>query len=234
MKPILVADSIGKSFGDRKVLSSARIEARPGVVTLIAGRNGAGKSTLLRIAAGLVAADYGTIRFGGRLHERPRLDKLARAGLFFLPDREILSPSLTLRQQLTAFARRFPGPPVQDAAAALGLAALLDRTPEAFSGGERRRAEFALAMVRAPRCLIADEPLRGIDPKDAELLLACVRDLARAGCAVLVSGHEVKTLMDAVDEVVWVTAGTSYALGSPDRALEDERFRREYLTGSWW
>jgi ABC-type lipopolysaccharide export system ATPase subunit len=60
-----------------------------------------------------------------------------------------------------------------------------------------------------------------------------LRALARDGCAVIISGHEVKTLLGASDEVVWVTSGTSYFLGAPDDALQNERFRREYLTGSW-
>jgi ABC-type multidrug transport system ATPase subunit len=233
VKPLLVAESIGKAFGDRKILASARLEARPGVVTLVAGRNGAGKSTLLKIVAGQLAPDYGTIRFGEHLFTKPSLPQLARQGLFFLPDREILSPSFTLREQLTIFSRRFQGRAVEDVAESLRIAKLLDRAPGAFSGGELRRAELALALVRAPRCLMADEPLRGIDPKDSDLLLECLRALARDGCAVIISGHEVKTLLGASDEVVWVTSGTSYFLGAPDDALQNERFRREYLTGSW-
>lgn len=233
VKPLLLAESIGKAYGDRKILASARLEARPGAVTLVAGRNGAGKSTLLKIAAGQLAPDYGTIRFGERIFTSASLNRLAREGLFFLPDREILSPSFTLRQQLTAFSRRFQGRAIEEVAGLLGIVKLLDRKPRAFSGGEMRRAELALALVRAPRCLIADEPLRGIDPKDSDLLLGSFHTLARDGCAVIISGHEVQPLLSAADEVVWVASGTSYCLGTPEDALQNERFRREYLTGTW-
>lgn len=212
---------------------SARLEARQGAVTLVAGRNGAGKSTLLRIAAGRLVPDYGTIRFGERLFTRPRLHQLAREGLFFLPDRDILSPSFTLHKQLNLISHRFGGRVVEEVAEQLGIISLLDRTPGAFSGGERRRAELALALVRAPRCLIADEPLRGIDPRDAGLLLESLRALAANDCAVIISGHEVRELLGASDEVVWVRAGTSYQLGAPEEALENDHFRREYLIGAW-
>jgi ABC-type multidrug transport system ATPase subunit len=200
---------------------------------LVAGRNGAGKSTLLRIAAGRLVPDYGTIRFGERLFTRPRLHQLAREGLFFLPDRDILSPSFTLHKQLNLISHRFGGRVVEEVAEQLGIISLLDRTPGAFSGGERRRAELALALVRAPRCLIADEPLRGIDPRDAGLLLESLRALAANDCAVIISGHEVRELLGASDEVVWVRAGTSYQLGAPEEALENDHFRREYLIGAW-
>jgi ABC-type multidrug transport system ATPase subunit len=51
--------------------------------------------------------------------------------------------------------------------------------PRQLSGGERRKVELALALVRRPLCLIADEPLRGIDPKDREELVSILRRLAR-------------------------------------------------------
>lgn len=233
MKPILAADSIGKSFGTRRILNSARLDAVAGSVTLVLGRNGAGKSTLLKIAAGLIAADYGVVRFRERSFMRARLHELARAGLFFLPDRNILSPSIVLGTQLMTIANRFSGRAVDEAAEQLGIGHVLDRLPRTLSGGELRRAELCLATVRSPDCLIADEPLRGIDPRDSESILEHFRSLAGNGCAVVISGHDIKALMDCADRVIWVTSGTSYVLGNPEQALANERFRREYLTGNW-
>lgn len=250
--PLLAAESIGKSFGGRRVLTSAALRAYPGEVTLVVGRNGAGKSTLLQIAAGWLAPDHGAIRFDDVVHTRPRLHRLARAGLFFLPDREIFAPDLIVRRQLELItswiaqaagsAPRAPGAPaaggpveapaldlLDDVVAELHLSPCLDRLPHTLSGGERRRAELALALARRPRCLITDEPLRGIDPRDAELFIDVLRRLARGGCAVVVSGHEVTSLLAAADQVVWVTAGTSYQLGTPVEAAANEWFRREYL-----
>jgi ABC-type multidrug transport system ATPase subunit len=230
---LLVADSIGKAFGRKAVLRSARLEARAGSVTVVAGRNGAGKSTLLRIAAGWLRPDHGTVRFAGTLYTRPQLARLAWDGMFFLPDRDVLSPSFTLSRQLGAASAGAAGAPVNEVAKTLGVEPLLDRRPPCFSSGERRRAELALALVRAPRCLIADEPLRGIDPRDVELIGVSLRALADGGCAVVTTGHEVTDLWTMADEVCWVSSGTSYSLGTPDQAMANERFRREYLTGSW-
>jgi lipopolysaccharide export system ATP-binding protein len=110
---------------------------------------------------------------------------------------------------------------------------LLDRRPPTLSGGERRRAELAAALVRRPTCLVADEPFRGIAPLDAELLTAAYRALAVDGCAVVVTGHEAPTLFDAADRVVWCTDGTTYELGSPEAARRSERFCSEYLGPRW-
>lgn len=233
MRGSLVADSIAKAYGERRILTSARLDAQQGAITFVAGRNGAGKSTLLRIVAGVLAPDFGTVRYAGRSIGRPALYELARMGLFYLPDREILSPSRTFADQLGLVARRFRRPSFVAAAEALGVASLLTAKPRSFSAGELRRAEVCLAAVRNPTYLIADEPLRSIDPIDAELVIGQLRSMAEAGCTVVVSGHDATGLMSVADTVVWVTSGTSYVFDSPDAAARNDRFRREYLTGTW-
>lgn len=223
------ADSIGKSFGGRAVLKAATLWARAGTVTVVLGRNGSGKSTLFRIAAGLLAPDHGVVLFAGRAHERPRLHRLAADGLFYLPERGLLQRNRTVRAHLDAVGRRFGVHAEPAALETLRLGDLMDRRPAALSGGERRRAEVALALMRRPVCLLADEPLMGMAPKDVERLAAGFRALAGSGCAVVVSGHEVPALFDLADEIVWLCAGTTHGLGTVAQARQHWQFRQEYL-----
>ena len=104
---VLVADCVSKSFGARRVLSAGSLRAQPGQVRVLFGRNGIGKSTLLKIAAGVIVADSGTVHINGRALLRPSLSQLAMAGVFYLPDHELLSPAFTLGQQLRFFEQRF-------------------------------------------------------------------------------------------------------------------------------
>lgn len=226
---VLVADAVGKWFGSRRVLTAATLRAVAGQVRVLFGRNGTGKSTLLKIAAGWTPADTGVVHFAGRAFLRPRLARLARHGLFYLPDHDLLSPAFSVRRQLAMVRRRFDGGDVDEALALTGVAAVADRKPSSLSGGERRRAEFAAALVRRPLCLLADEPFRGVAPHDAEVLTAVLRGLAADGCAVVVTGHEVPTLFAAADHVTWCTGGMTYDLGSPAQARAHDAFRREYL-----
>lgn len=229
MKRILDADCIEKWFGKRRVLSAASLHARAGSITGLLGRNGCGKSTLIRVAAGWIAADSGIVIFDDERYTRPSLHKLAVRGLFYLPDRDILSPSIPLKAQLDAFSRRFEARPVLEVAEELGLSDRLDGLPSRLSSGERRRAEIAAAIVRRPCCLLADEPFRGVAPLDAELLARSLRGMANGGCAVVVSGHEVETVLDLADRITWCTDGTTREYGSPAAARADSRFQEGYF-----
>ena len=84
-------------------------------------------------------------------------------------------------------------------------------------------------MARQPDCILADEPLIDLSPKDSALVAEVLRTMARKGAAILVTGHEVDVLLDLADDIVWMTAGTTHALGSPDDARDHDQFKREYL-----
>jgi ABC-type lipopolysaccharide export system ATPase subunit len=134
-----------------------------------------------------------------------------------------------VREQIRAVEWRFGGSRTAEVLERLGIGDLLDQTPVQMSGGERRRAEIATAWIRAPRCLLADEPFAGINPSDAEVLAEALRGMAQDGCAIVITGHEVRQLLDTADDIVWMAAGTTHGMGTPEEAIQHEQFRREYL-----
>lgn len=229
MTPILAVESICKSFGKRVILNSAGVWATPGKITVLLGRNGCGKTTLVRIACGLLQPDHGVVVYRGERLTRPKLWQLARNGLFFLPERNLLLSGLTCGEHLAAVAYHHKLAGVGDAVDRLRIGDLLNRKPRQLSGGERRRVELAVTLARQPECLIADEPFLGIAPRDAELLQDIFRELAASGTALILTGHEVPSLLVLADEVVWHTAGTTHALGGPDQAKQHHQFGKEYL-----
>lgn len=229
---MLVADCVAKSFGAKRVLASASLRAVPGELRVMLGRNGEGKSTLIRIAAGVTRPDSGSVHFDGKAYARVTLSKLALQGLFYLPDHDLLSRAFSCLAQLKMIQRQFNGLEPAEAAERMGVSEHLHKRPFEMSGGELRRMELAAVLVRRPRCLLADEPYRGVEPKVAEMLTRTFSDLAGQGVAVIVTGHEVPTLLAAADHVTWCTSGTTYELGPPAAATKNEQFRREYL-GTW-
>ncbi|MEO7367887.1 MAG: ATP-binding cassette domain-containing protein [Gemmatimonadaceae bacterium] len=226
---ILRADSISRSFEGRRVLSAARLSVSRGEVVGLLGRMGQGKSTLMKICAGVQDADSGWVEFDGQQYERPRLSKLAVCGVFYLAETDNLVSALTISQHFDLIEKRFGFGDRELVVEMMKLGDLMHARTETLSGGETRRAEMALAILRRPSCLLADEPFKSVDPLMCELLGNGYRHLASSGSAVVVTGHEVNALRPFLDSVVWVTSGTTYELGDTDSAWRHDGFRREYL-----
>ena len=228
-REILVADCVGKRYGERWVLRSASLRAVRGELRALLGRNGAGKSTLFKISAGLLAPDTGHVRLHGVMQEPAKLPVMAREGMCYIPDYDLLSHAFTIRENLAFVQPKDDPGGLTRVAERLNLVHRLDGRPSQLSSGERRRAELAFALLRKPACLLVDEPLRNLAPIDAEALLDVLREIARDGCAVVLTGHEVPTLLAGVDHITWCTSGTTYEMGPPFMARNDERFLRDYL-----
>ncbi len=229
MRYLLSAEGIGKSFFRHEVLKSAALWGEAGRVVTLMGRNGAGKTTLLKIAAGWLRADYGAVHFNGLVYTRPRLARLASAGLFYIPQEQLLSPAFTPAQHIGAISHRFGAEHVASAVETMQIGSVLDRPVRELSGGERMRVSLALGWVRRPRCLIVDEPLARVSPKDVETLSSALRQLALEGVAVVTSGHDARALLALSDTIIWCVAGTTHHIGSPTEALSHTQFVREYL-----
>ena len=228
-RPVFAAEGFVKRFGETEVLKAASVHVRPGQVTVLLGRNGSGKSTLVRCALGLEAAQNGSVIWRGDATLNPRLARMAREGLFFLPDRGLAVPRQRVETHLETLRAAFPRsepPPNQDP---LDVAPFVRSRIWQLSGGERRRVELTLALLRDPVCLIADEPLAGLSPDHQSRTARALREAARRGAAVLVTGHEVELLLAVADEVVWIVAGGTRVLGSPEQAWEHPEFVGQYL-----
>jgi len=231
-RPVFAAEGVSKRFGERLVLKAASIWGREAAIHAVLGRNGSGKSTVLRCAVGLMRMDNGVVHLAGQSFLKPRLATLARLGLYYMPDGAELPWRLTIREAAEWVWWRYRGNEIAPVLASLNLERFQEAQPHELSGGERKRAALAMAVIRRPRVLLADEPFAGVAPTDAQAIAEGLRRVAADGCAVIVTGHEVQELFAVASEVTWVTAGTSHGLGTPRQALSHDQFAREYL-GPW-
>ena len=228
VQQLLVAQSMGKWFGTTQVLKNATLWCNPGRVTVLIGRNGCGKSTLINVTLGLRRPDYGLVRMGDWATEYPQAAELVSRGVCYSPQQGMLIPKFTIRHHLRMFVDRYGGDP-EEAARRVGIGHVLDQRPNQVSGGEKKRAEMALVLIRRPTVLLADEPLAGLPPAERESLGELLRDLAASGTSVVLTGHDAPELFGLADEITWMSAGTTHQLGSPREALLHDQFVREYL-----
>jgi len=145
--------------------------------------------------------------------------ELAARELFYLPDHDLLSRTYVVHIPLEMCRRWFNGGEVEAAAVRVGVSAQLYKRPA--------------VLVRQPRCLLADEPNRVILPKEAADMTAVLESQAASGTAVLITGHEVPTLLAAADHISWCTNGTTDELGVPTVAVKQAAFTREYFGSGW-
>ena len=220
---MLAARALTRRFGDRIAVEHVSLELRPGRLLALLGPNGSGKTTTLRMLGGLISPTSGAVLLDGQVVAGDLLPRL-RARLGFLTEAPGLWDRLTVRQNLTTYARLYGA----DAASVdRGLDALgirdraEDRTAE-LSKGLRQRVALARCLLHDPDILLLDEPTSGLDPESARALRELIVRLRDAGKAILLSTHNLDEV-ERVADAVAVLRTRLVALDTP-AALRDRLF----------
>ncbi|MBL8549684.1 MAG: molybdenum ABC transporter ATP-binding protein [Hyphomonadaceae bacterium] len=188
----------------------------PGIISVF-GPSGAGKTTLLRAIAGLTPAE-GRIDLDNASLAALKAEE-RRIGYVFQDAR--LFPHLSVRENLLyGFARAAdPRLHLDEAAAVLGIAGLLDRGVRALSGGERQRVALGRALLSQPRVVLMDEPLAGVDIARKGEILGLIRSVqARFALTILHVSHDLDEVAALADHVALIEQGAISRRG-PARAL---------------
>lgn len=234
---VLAAQSVSVALGGRTVLEGVDAQVAPRTLTALVGPNGAGKTTLLRLLAGQLAPDSGTVTLDGTpLDQVPA--RLRARDLAYLPQGGEAVWPIAVRELVMLgrlpYRKPFAGPGAEDrravdaALSAMHVAALGDRPVTELSGGERARVLLARALAGAPKILLADEPVAGLDPYHALDVMERLRALAADGAAVMVVLHDLTLAARFCDRVVLLKDGRLAEEGPPGTALAPERVAAVY------
>ena len=212
------AHRLSKRYGARRALDEVSLDLQPRSFVVLLGPNGAGKSTLFQLLTGLFMPDGGEIRIAGQSLRRAPAAALRQMGVVF--QQPSLDLDLSVRRNLR-FHADLQGLPRPVAAAriaeectAIGLAADdLDRPARELSGGARRKAELARALLHRPSLLLMDEPTVGLDPQSRrDLITRIMSDVATRHTTVLWATHLVEEAA-AADRVLVLHQGRLLADG---------------------
>jgi ABC-2 type transport system ATP-binding protein len=226
---VIEVDHIRKTYGDIMAVNDISFTAQPGEIFGLLGPNGAGKTTTIGCISGLLTPTAGHVRIMG--HDVVREGTAARRLLGVVPQEISLYDDLSALENLKYWGgtQGMRNPLLrQRIQEVLEITGLQDRAREPvkqFSGGMRRRLNFACGIVHQPKVLLLDEPTVGVDPQSRVRLLDLVRAQAQAGACVLYTTHymeEAETLcqhLAIVDHGKVIAAGTLAEL----RALLAER-----------
>jgi len=214
--PVLTVEGLCKSYRDGdtqlEVLNDLSFSLAPQEMLVLWGPSGSGKSTLLNLLAGVVEADSGQLSVRdryGQLHTYGRRPSAAtthirRCLIGYVFQFFNLVPTLTVAENIELTLKLSAADSQQQpadrerlhqealaTAQVLGLQALLDKFPDALSGGEQQRAAIVRALAHQPQLLLADEPTGNLDSHNANLVIdALFAQLQDTGCALVVATHD--------------------------------------------
>lgn len=230
MASIISVRSLVKSYGSFRAVDNVSLDVEEATTYAFLGTNGAGKSTTINCITTLKRPTSGDIWIAGMRVGAQDLEIRRAIGVVF--QESLLDPALTVRENLVLRAS-FYGIEKKEAAvritelsALLELEEFLGRSYRDLSGGQRRRADIARAILHRPRILFLDEPTTGLDPDSRERVWSTIADLQRQlGLTVFLTTHymqeaERSGLVAIIDHGKIVTTGTPTELRA--RYAKDE------------
>src|SRR4051795_8665977 len=214
--PAIEVSGLRKAYGTQEALRGVDFTVRRGEVFGLLGPNGAGKTTTVEVLEGYRERDGGSVRVLGRDPGRHSSELLARVGIVLQSCGTY--PYLTVRETLAHWATLYPAPrDVEEVLALAGLAEAAERRTRALSGGQRRRLDFALALVGDPELIFLDEPTTGFDPAARRAAWEVVRTLRELGKTVVLTTHYLDEAQALADRVAILQNGLIVAEGEPSR-----------------
>jgi len=231
----LAAIGLCKRYRKRPVLNDVSAGVRRGEAVALLGPNGAGKTTCFYLITGLLNPEEGSILLDGADVTELSMYRRARLGIGYLPQESSIFRSLNVEENLRAplqmrnLSSKERAEELEELLESFSIAHLRKTPATALSGGERRRVEIARALAAAPKYLLLDEPLAGVDPIAVGEIRQLIAQLKERGLGVLITDHNVRDTLGIVDRAYILSDGRILSEGTPTEIVAHEDVRNVYL-----
>jgi branched-chain amino acid transport system ATP-binding protein len=235
---LLEGRKIDKSFGGVQALSQVDFAVEQGTIAALIGPNGAGKTTLFNVVAGAFAPTSGQIVFDGRDVTGLPADAVCRLGMArtFQVTRPFAAMTCLENVMVAAVnrhpkaARSFIEDLAREKLRAVGLDGMEAIEARRLNVVQKKRLEMARAMATAPKLLMLDEVLGGLNTREIGQAVAFIRSLRdQFGLTVLWIEHVMGAVMQAAERVIVLDQGRVLMTGTPQEAAHDPRVVQAYL-----
>ena len=232
---MLAAQDLAISFGGLAAVSGVSLTVPAGKITALIGPNGAGKSTFFGLVSGFLQPDRGSVALEGRDIVGMKPHAICRLGM--TRTFQIVQPfaQQTVRENIAVGAhlhvagRKAALAAAEAVAQRVGLASQLDKPAASLTVAGRKRLELARALATAPKLILLDEVLAGLNPQEVGEMIPVLRGIRDSGVTVFMIEHVMQAVMNLA-EYVWVLAqGELIAQGLPGEVTCDEKVIEAYL-----
>jgi len=211
--PVLVED-FSLRLGGKSIVDGLSFDVQQGEVFAFLGSNGSGKTSTIRTLLGIYAPTSGRLLVDGRAY-----DPSMTSGLGYLPEERGLYGRSKVLETMTYFGE-LKGLTAADARSRsraflerVGLADKATTLLRKLSGGEQQKVQLGVTVLNDPKLLILDEPTKGLDPVNRELLLQIVLERKRAGTTIVYITHQMDEVERLADRVMILRKGKRELLG---------------------
>lgn len=230
---MLELENVHTYYGESHILRGVSLSVAKGEVVCLLGRNGAGKTTTILTVMGYLHPQKGRIRHNGRDISALPPYAVSRLGVGFVPQERGIFPSLTVRENLTVFARGGR----EDA---WTLRRIYDLFPNLrarernlgfqLSGGEQQMLSIARALMLNPEFLVLDEPSEGLAPLIIQEIVRLLIELKREGLAILLVEQNLRAALAVGDRHLIMNKGEICFSGTSAEIERNEQVLRDYLS----
>ena len=237
MTTVLRAEGLSKRFGGLKANDNVSLSLEKGQILGLIGPNGAGKSTCFAMLAGSIPPTSGRVFLGEQEITGLPAFRVARAGV--VRTHQIVRPfaNLTVIENCTVAAAQCSG---RDDAGSrelaremlrfVGLEKRRNDYPAGLTLAQRKRLEMARALACAPKALLLDEVIAGVNPVEARDMVALIRRIRdEQGISILMTEHVMAAVMSLCEHVVVLDAGKLIAAGAPKEVVQNAAVIEAYL-----
>ena len=202
---------VSKRYGNLLALDGLNLDVRRGELLAVLGPNGAGKTTAISLMLGLQEPDAGT----ASLFRQPPQRLEARRQVGVMMQEVTLAEDLRVREHIDLVGHYYPEPFTPEAVLEMThMTPLANRPYGKLSAGQKRQAQFAVAVCGRPKLLFLDEPTVGMDVQAREMMWDILRTLVRGGSSIVLTTHYLEEAQALADRVVVLAKGRLVASGT--------------------
>lgn len=219
MEKIIEVNNLCKSFGEVKAVKDISFSVEKGSLFAFLGINGAGKSTTIDMISTMLQPDGGSVTLNG--HVLGKEDDSIRSEIGIVFQDSLLDPLLTVKENLLlrgsfyGMSKSQVKEKVKKISETVGLDEFINRRYGKLSGGQRRRADIARALLNTPKVLFLDEPTTGLDPQTRKSVWNTIKSLREnSGMTVFLTTHYMEEAAQA-DYITIMSKGEIIARGTP-------------------